>query len=215
MKKRIEFRQSVRLLMICIYCSCSVVALNAQKVYSAFWTGADVKYKLAKKWEISLEEQLRIVGSPYFFDQLLTEVGIEYKLSKYLRPSISYRKTFENGNYWNDRLDLNVVFRLKLGNWKIQDRVKFQTEFGRTSPDLYIWRNKVKIDYRIKKKIIPYAFFESFYAFEPETQRIYKIRTGGGINLGIKKKNTVKLFSFFQTGEIYSIVAGLSYSREL
>jgi hypothetical protein len=215
MKKRIEFRQSVRLLMICIYCSCSVFALNAQRVDHAFWTGVDVKYELAKKWEFSIEEQLRIVGRPYYFDELLTEVGIEYKLSKYLRPSISYRKTFENGKYWNDRMDFNIVFRLKLGKWKFQDRMKFQTDFGRTSTDLYKWRNKVKIDYRIKKRVIPYTFFESFYAFEPEVQRIYKIRTGGGINLGIKKKNTVKLFSFFQTGDIYSVVAGLSYSREL
>ena len=214
MKMRIELRHPFILLLI--YTLLSVMcSANAQQVNHAIWTGVEAEFKLTKKWNISFEEQLRIEGKPYFFNQLLSEVGIEYKLSKYLRPSVSYRRTFVSERYWTDRMDFNVKLRLKLGKWKIQDRIKFQTDFGRTEPDLYKLRNKLEFEYKVKKKIVPFIFCDSFYSFAPEFQRIYKIRIGGGVDLGIGKKNALKFFSFFQTGDIYSVVTGLNYSRQL
>lgn len=214
MKMRIKYRHPFSLILI--YTLIGVISdANAQQLNHAIWTGVEAEYKLSKKWNVSLEEQLRIEGRPYFFNQLLTQVGVEYKLSKYIRSSISYRKTLVSEGYWTDRMDLNVKLRLKMGKWKIQDRIKFQTDFGRNDSDIYKLRNKLELEYKVKRRIVPFVFFDSFYSFAPETQRIYKIRTGGGIDLGMGKKNTFKLFSFFQTGEIYSVVTGLNYSREL
>lgn len=215
MRKKINSNCKHRILLLLAISMGFWSHVFSQETQHAIWTGASIELGFGKKWEVQLEEQLRVVGSPYNFDQLLTQIGVEYKLSKYFRPSIAFRKTFENGGQWSDRLDLITKLRYRTGKWKFQNRLKFQTSFKNSGNHTYKLRNKFEIEYQVKKKFTPFAFGELFYGLNSDVQSINRTRLGGGLDYSWKKKNTLKLFSFYQSGSEPIVVTGLNYSRQL
>ena len=173
------------------------------------WTTIGLEYKLNKKWNFGIEEQLRLKEDISTIDEYFTQLNAEYSVSKNFTLGAGLRYIKENdteGNiqgYENHfRFNADASYKHKINNFKIKYRLRYQNknELGVSNSEgdyanQHI-RFKTAIGYNFKNwKLDPKFSAEIFNHFEEGKQNGYdKYRLTLGTEYKLKNAGKINLF---------------------
>lgn len=137
------------------------------------WTEVGASGKVVKRldWALDINSRFGAAGLETFFPQ----VGFEYKVKKWFRPSIDYRYILDKDDYGNmlggHRINLNANFEKNIERFKVSARLRYQYAFNQIGgstdfdPDLdQAYRLKGAAKYDIDNSIFtPLFSTELFY----------------------------------------------------
>ncbi|MBL4861920.1 MAG: DUF2490 domain-containing protein, partial [Crocinitomicaceae bacterium] len=184
----------MRLSIILLFLGTSLSSFGQNDAYM-LWTELGVRGDVIKKmtWEVELNTRFDNKGIATFFPQ----VGLEYKVTKWFKPSVEYRFIVDKNKYGNykssNRLNFNANFKKGIERFDLGLRIRYQYAFDRLSVsesydadfDQAI-RLKPSISYDIKKSIfVPTVSAEFFYnpEYGPGGRDFTKVRIGVGTKL--------------------------------
>ena len=168
------------------------------------WGKVGVKGKIVKRfdWDAELNARVGRNGLETFFPQ----VGITYKLQKWVKPSLEYRFIIDKnqiGNYKSShRLNANLNFEKEWKGVGAELRVRYQYAFNRVNtlsydPDFdQAIRLKPAISYKIPNSIFtPDVSCEFFYdpLYGPRGQRFTKLRAAIGSKIKLSKQHSLSI----------------------
>lgn len=194
----------MRLLILTIsFFSC--FTLFSQNDEFQVWTEVGLKGDLIKRmdWMVDLNTRFGRFG----VEKILPEVGVDYKVKKWFKPSITYRSIIAKnqiGNYkLGHRINLNANFKKGVKRFEFAARIRYQFAFAKgASPVEYdadfdqAIRIKPSIEYDINNSIFTPKVSADFYydpVYGPNGQRFTKIRLAAGASLELKGPHS---FSF-------------------
>ena len=132
-----------------------------------------VDKKLIKGLHLSLEEELRFDNNFKSFDRFHTTLAVKYKVHENVKLGLgfaminSYSST--DAAFKNPRLRLfaDVTGTLKLGNWNLSLKERFQATFRTGNYNVYqnpvcalTLKSRLTVKYKGFKRAAPYAYFE-------------------------------------------------------
>ena len=172
---------------------------NAQTSDAELWTRVGISKKITKKISLHFEEQVRLNDNISSVKNFFSELGVVYRLNKYLRFSGNYRYksirradgTFRTAN----RFHGDIRFRYKAKPIIVFYRARMQVEHGirnkgpRTE---YYDRNKLTLKLDLDKKFSPYLSSEIYLNVNDGT--FDKVRYTIGVDLDLKKRNEISIF---------------------
>lgn len=208
----------------------SSVAAYSQHEFQV-WAEVGTTGKIVKQldWSVDLNSRFGNSGLETFFPQ----VGLEYKVKKWFRPSIDYRYILDKDKHGNmlggHRINVNANFQKEFGRFDVDGRLRYQYAFNRVinnvnfDPDLdQAFRFKGAVKYDIKKsKLSPVANAELFYdpQYGPSGPRFSKIRLSVGTQLNIKGPHKIsvkyQVDKWFEYGKNLRHVMAFSYAHKL
>lgn len=198
--------------------------LEAQIVSDAkLWTGITLNKK-ADDFSFSFKNQIRFDENISHLYKALSDLGVEYKITKGLYVETNYRlnrfNDYETNNYAiYHRFSLGLTYKHKLNKFRlaIKNRMQYATAKDNKIKGT-INRTKFKVGYKLNDQFVPYAFYEMFYFFD--MGYIVATRLSFGCKYAFNKKNSIKAFYFFE--DTYNIknlqhnhIWGLTYSIDL
>lgn len=166
------------------------------------WTETGVSGDLVKRtdWKFELNTRFDNRGIATFFPQ----VGIEYKLTKWLKPSLEYRFIIDRNKYGNykssNRINLNLGFDKSVDRFAFDFRCRYQFGFGNSGGSSYdsdfdqSFRFKPGIEYDINNCIFsPTMSCEFFYnpLLGVDGRQFDKLRFAVGSKLELKGNHKV------------------------
>ncbi|MDF1673275.1 MAG: DUF2490 domain-containing protein [Vicingaceae bacterium] len=197
---------------------------NAQIVSDArLWTAISIN-KEFDKFELSFNEEFRLDENMSHIDKVFSELGASYKILKGFDVSFNYRfsreNDYETGNYdLNSRIDLGLSYKHKINDFRISNRLKYQTETANPYENnpTYL-RNKLTTSYKLND-IAPFISYEFFYQFNEESV-INRTRISIGSKYKLNKNNSIKMFYIFEdkfntTRLKHSHIYGINYSIDI
>lgn len=206
----------ISLIILFIYCSCLSPVSAQIRQDAGMWATLTIQHALNKKINLVIDEEFRLKENYQRINLFYTNIGIDYKVNKFLKISPTYRtiqKKKLDGNYsYRHRLMLDVTVKKKIKKITLSERVRYQIEVQDfyTSkkgkfPEQYL-RLKTDIKYDLKKKITPYYSCEFRYQIRNPRgdgpvydNGFHRIRNVLGLEYEINKKNSINLYYLFQT----------------
>jgi hypothetical protein len=169
------------------------------------WTEIGLEGDLGEKFEGGLELTTRF--DSYGLETIFPQLGVKYKLTKWMRPSIDYRFVSDRnktGRYdISHRINANLDFKYKTGNLILKSRIRYQYSFDRfISSEVYepefdqAIRLKLSGEYDISKfALTPIISGEIFYdpMFGQFGRQVNKLRLFAGFKTDLKGPHS---FSF-------------------
>jgi len=189
------------------------------------WTEVGVKGDLVKKTDWSAELNTRFDGNGIatFFPQ----VGVEYKLTKWLRPSVEYRFVIDKNDYGNykaaNRLNVNAKFKEDIERLELECRIRYQYAFNNRGSFDYdadfdqAFRFKPEISYDINNFILtPKISSEFFYnpSLGEEGRRFNKVRFAVGASFDLNNNHDVS-FKYQLDKRFYAYDRGVRHVLSL
>lgn len=181
-----------------IFFSFFLISLSAYSQHEYMtWVELGAEGKLTKKLKLSGELNGRFgsSGVETFFPQL----GLEYKVTKWFKPSIEYRFIVDKNKYGNyhstNRLNINALLGHEYKRLDYSVRIRYQFAFNGASQASYdsdfdqAIRIKPAFKYNIKgSKISPELSAEFFYnpMYGPLSPGFNKVRAAAGIKWKLK-----------------------------
>lgn len=187
----------------------SYTALSQEKDFG-IWYGATVQAGITQKITADVSGMIRTYNNASKVEEGFLDVGLEYKLNKYLALSGSYRYTrsIENDLEYHPKhkLFLDLKGNIKVSAFTFAGRLRFQSGY-RTYlvyvedkiPD-YIARLKLKASYRTPVlPIDPYIYIETFLPLNKEPGKVIgKNRFAAGFEYTISTKHGIEAGYIFQ-----------------
>lgn len=216
---------------ILFFCSLTVSAFGQQNDEFMVWTNVGVSGDLVKRtdWTAELNTRFDNQGVATFFPEL----GINYKLTKWLKPSVEYRFVIDKNRYGNykaaHRLNFNAKFKENFDRLSLGFRLRYQYAFDSRSSFDYdadfdqAFRFKPEIEYDINDFILSPKFTSEFF-YNPTLgengRRFDKVRIGIGASFDLNNDHDIsfryqidKRFHAFDRGVRH--VIALSYEYKL
>lgn len=223
--------------LILILCVVTFVCKAQTRHDAGTWLTLSLQYPVSKKTSIVLDQELRLKENYQRINLFYTNVGVDYKLNKFIKISPTYRsiqKKQMNGNYsYRHRFMLDVTLKKKIQKFTISERVRYQIEVA----DFYTSRKgklaeqflrlKTDLKYQLTKKITPYVSCELRYQIRaPKGDgplydgEFHRIRNVIGAEYQINKKNAINLYYLIQSEFDISTpetiyILGIGYSLTL
>lgn len=156
------------------FATCLLFGVSAHSQHEfQVWTEVGTSGKVMSRlsWAVDLNSRFGAAGLETFFPQ----VGFEYKVKKWFRPSIDYRYILDKDKYGNmlsgHRINLNGNFEKGVDRFDLSARLRYQYAFNRLGgstsfdPDLdQAFRLKGAVKYDINNSIFtPLFSTELFY----------------------------------------------------
>lgn len=210
-----------------------VSALSAQttvvKKDLETWSSLGAEAKLGKKWNVGIEEQLRLRENSTVTDEFFTGISLKYTaIDKKLKFAGGYRFISENNSKTNyeleQRLNFDVIYLHSFNRLKLSTRLRYQSrnDIGEKAVDgdysrQYL-RLKLQAKYKIKNwKLDPIASVELFRKFEKYTIPYFSdLRFRVGTSYNMKKFGEIQ--AFYQINQEFGVsypqttyVIGLGY----
>lgn len=174
------------------------------------WLGMDVEHKLCRKLDLEFSGGVKFSEKVSQMDQLFVGSGLQFKFSKFLSLSASYRLTskLEDNSryYYRHKFFLDLKTALPAGNFSFSGRFRLQ----RTSKTYleekddriltYCGRLKLKAAYNIPHSPVnPYLYEETFISgFSGNDWNLNKYRLSAGTEIKITRKSSIDLGYIFQ-----------------
>ena len=220
-----------KVILLCLFISNTPT--KAQRVPDGgLWSTFSLEFALNKKFGMFVTEEIRFKENLTRVNLFYTNVGLEYKIVKGLKTSLSYRPTQkitdENLISHRHRIQWDVAAKKSFGNFDLSYRHRLQAEvknfFTSDNGNLMEWysRNKVQLKYDFDKPLTPYLSIEMRYqirdARSPESNYVWhRSRYQGGFDYEINSHNLMGAYYMFQ--EEYNIadpesqqIIGLEYT---
>lgn len=134
---------------------------------------ASVDKKLIKGLHLSLEEELRFDNNFKSFDRFHTTLALKYKVHENVKLGLGYAlinsysssdAAFKNARH---RIFFDVTGTLKLGNWNLSLKERFQATFRTGDYNVYqnpacalTLKSRLMVKYKGFRRAAPYAYFE-------------------------------------------------------
>jgi hypothetical protein len=169
------------------------------------WNSVGIEYKLNKKWDFGLQQQLRLENNSSELKNYFTQMEAQYELFKNFKLGLGLRYINVNDNkgaiqgmeqYF--RYQLDASFGHKLKRFKLNYRLRYQNKRelfleSYEVPNLnQAWRFRLKLDYNIRSwKIDPYLAGELFNTYQDGQNNgltDYRLILGANYNLKIYGK---------------------------
>ncbi|MDB3907290.1 DUF2490 domain-containing protein [Crocinitomicaceae bacterium] len=132
------------------------------------WTGISIKYKLNKKLQFNLDQQVRMSQNMQAIRSSFFEFGARYKWNKYVSTKVQYRYTIRNEQRNVNRFTVDAIAKWK---WKSADlKFSYRTRFQHAmvvytgQPFTYL-RNRLRMSYYGFKRLEPFLSYENFFKF--------------------------------------------------
>jgi len=209
-----------------IICAAAISGSVASQTSDAeLWTGAGISKNITKKVSLNFEEQVRINENISSVKNFFSEIGLAFRLNKYLKFSGNYR--FKNvqrldGTYRiTNRFHGDIRIRYKAKPIIALYRARIQMETGQRNNGPrtdYYDRNKLTLKLDLDKKFSPYVSSEVYLNITGK--QFDKVRYTLGFDLDLNKRNEVSIFyriqrEFNVNNPKYSYIIGLSYFYKL
>lgn len=168
------------------------------------WLRAGAEGKIIKKlsWSGELNGRIGSYGLETFFPQ----AGLEYKVTKWFRPSVEYRFLIDKNKYGNykasSRLNFNANFKKSLNDFDFGLRLRYQYAFNSLSVQSYnsdfdkAFRFKGQVAYKVDGTIFtPGLSGEMFFdpQYGPTTPGFTKFRLAMGTKINLKGPNSLSV----------------------
>lgn len=211
-------------------CLLGSTAFSQQNDNYMVWTNIGVSGDLVKKtdWTAEISTRFDNSGIATFFPQ----IGVNYKLTKWLKPSVEYRFIIDKNNFGNykaaHRLNFNAKFKEDFDRLGLGLRVRYQYAFDSRGNFDYdadfdqAFRFKPEISYDIKNFILtPKVSSEFFYnpSLGENGRRFDKMRLGIGASLDLNNDHEIsfkyqldKRFFAFDRGVRHVLAISYEYS---
>jgi hypothetical protein len=200
--------------------------IHAQIDDVGLWLGLAAQKQITRQWEASLGEQLRLNHDLTSVNQLLTDIGVAYSITKKFKAGINYRFINSNQeNYYSKRhrFYMDLSYKEKTGSVTFTLRERIQSQFSDyySSEDgkVPVWtlRSKLTSKFDIEKKYSPYLSGEIYYLFdspkEIEGYTRYRIETG--INYDFNRIHSLNPFILYQhiiSPPFDELIYGMTYT---
>jgi hypothetical protein len=203
---------------IAVFFVCMLYALlgNAQTGDAGMWNTLTIQHPLTKKISLVIDQEFRLKENYQRINLFYTNIGIDYKLTKFLKISPTYRtiqKKRLDGTYsFRHRLMLDVTLKKKFKKFTLSERVRYQAEVQ----DFYTSRKgklveqflrlKTDFKYPATEKITPYISCELRYQIRSPrgdgplyNNKFHRVRNVLGVEYEINKKNAINLYYVIQS----------------
>ncbi|HBC77291.1 MAG TPA: hypothetical protein DEO60_00960 [Bacteroidales bacterium] len=174
------------------------------------WYSVAAEKKLVKNLGLDLDANVRTFNNASKIEEAFFDLGLSFKLNKYLSAGVSYRFTEfkENDDLFHPRHKwfADIRGKLPLGDFDLTARFRFQQRYKTYFEDendkesKEVGRIKLKMSYNIPSfPVNPYISTELFFPMFGQSERIVeKNRFMAGIGYNISKKNSLELEYMFQ-----------------
>lgn len=154
-------------LLLSIFIFCFTLPVFSQTENFGSWMTLGFNKGLGKKFELSIDQEFRLKDNLSTINLFYTNVGINYKVTKFLKVAFVYRnvqKKKENGAYGiRSRIYTDVALKFKPGKWTLGYRARLQAEWRQAGynrdkgnvPEVFL-RNLFKAGYEVGPHLTPY-----------------------------------------------------------
>ena len=184
------------------------------------WTSIGFEKNLPHSFSFEFEQELRIKDQLSTFSQTFSEVSLSYKVIDGLNISIPYRYAVFDDKI-KQRLSLGASYKYKFNPLSLKYRTKLQRSFEKEKTHEYLIRNKLIIEYKLRKRIEPYCSGELFHKFNKSNNELDEYRISFGLAVDLPRKSSIKIFYIFKNEDLTKTnpdkinVFGLSYTFKL
>lgn len=185
------------------------VSFSQEKDFG-IWYSVTTDFNIVKKLKLDFDVNVRTNDNASEIEEAFFDIGLTYKVNKYLSAAASYRFTEfqekQNEFYPRHKWFADVKGRLPVGDFDISTRLRFEQRYktyfkdeNDKEPQEHL-RIKPKIQYDIPSfPVNPYLYAELFFpVFNQEKSNLDKARYSAGIQYNIAKKHSVELEYIFQ-----------------
>ena len=161
------------------------------------WSKLKTSLKINKKTLLSNKTELRTFDNSRQVSQFYTQFAINQKLNKKITTSFAWRLKVLNEEFSYiiaNRFHNDLNFKHKFSDLSFNFRLRTQINFNRFSRyDLYE-RTRLKLKYKINKKIAFYIYQELYFLLSPSDNYFFnKTRFGSGIEYKINKRTDLEI----------------------
>ena len=184
------------------------------------WASIAFEKNLSHSLSLEFEQELRIKDQLSTFSQTFSEVSLSYKVIDGLNISIPYRYAVFDDKI-KQRLSLGASYKYNFNPISLKYRTKLQRSFEKEKTHEYLIRNKLIIEYKLRKRIEPYCSGELFHKFNKSNNELDEYRVSFGLAVDLKRKSSIKIFYIFKNEDLTKTnpdkinVFGLSYTFKL
>ena len=184
------------------------------------WTSIGFEKNLPHSLSLEFEQELRIKDRLSTFSQTISEVSLSYKVIDGLNISIPYRYAVFDDKI-KQRLSLGASYKYNFNPISLKYRTKLQRSFEKEKTHEYLIRNKLIIEYKLRKRIEPYCSGELFHKFNKSNNELDEYRISFGLAVDLPRKSSIKIFYIFKNEDLTKTnpdkinVFGLSYTFKL
>jgi hypothetical protein len=181
---------------------------DAQVQDFQIWTGPVLKYNFSKKFRAEFEQQFRFNDNASKYDYTFSELGLRYKVFKYLELKAVFRQSFlppaESGSGISDSDKSRLCFAAGTGTELFNTgvnlgyRLMYQDSWENSSlkTSQYI-RNRINVDYNLSKLVDPYIDWESYFRLDGKNE-FRQNRYTVGLNWRILKQLNLDTYYRYQ-----------------
>ena len=184
------------------------------------WINIGFEKNLPHSFSLEFEQELRIKDQLSTFSQTFSEVSLSYKVIDGLNIRIPYRYAVFDDKI-KQRLSLGASYKYKFNPISLKYRTKLQRSFEKEKTHEYLIRNKLIIEYKLRKRIEPYCSGELFHKFNKSNNELDEYRVSFGLAVDLPRKSSIKIFYIFKNEDLTKTnpdkinVFGLSYTFKL
>jgi hypothetical protein len=177
------------------------------------WMTLSLNKDLSKKFTLGLDQEFRLKENLTTINLFYTNVGVSYKVTKFLKVGLVYRminKQKNDGSYgMRSRIYSDLTFKVKPGKWTFSNRTRYQIEWRQAGynselnglPEAYL-RNLTKIGHEIGPHATPYVATEFRWQLqnprEPWANGFNRTRFIGGMDYKFNDMHTIGTYFLFQ-----------------
>jgi hypothetical protein len=161
------------------------------------WSKLKTSLKINKKTLFSNKTEIRTFDNSRQMSQFYTQFSINKKLNKKITTSFAWRFKVLNEEFSYiiaNRFHNDLNFKHKFSDLSFNFRLRTQINFDRySSNDLYE-RTRLKMNYKINKKIAFYIYQELYFLLSPSDNYFFnKTRFGSGIKYELNQKTDLEI----------------------
>jgi hypothetical protein len=164
---------------------CNFYALSQGNKDFTSWNAFNCEYKISKDFNLLFTEGIRFRENLTRLNQFLTEVGVEYKIKKKIKTSLTLRtvQKLEPENYFSfrHRMAWDINLKKKVNKFTFQYRHRLQSEIKNyyssakgKLPSLFE-RHKFQLKYEIDKRFEPFVSVETQYQWKDPRNMFYNM----------------------------------------
>jgi hypothetical protein len=161
------------------------------------WTGAGVEVDIAERVEVQATQHLRLGMSPFGTGEALTDLGLGFQPSEYLKLGAAYRfGVVDIGDKaeLRHRLAFDATLPFKADALRISLRERYQVRIGTAyNTARHTLRTRLKLKLKTESPVHPYASLEPHVELGGSGAQLTKWRTTAGTAIELDR-TTLDLF---------------------
>lgn len=199
----------------------------AQVNDAGLWLNISIDKKLNNKFTLSLKQSFRLNENMAELGTALSDLGLEYKISKGFSVSGNYRfsqrRQLDDTYSSRHRYYTDLNYRIKAQPFVVRFRGRYQSQYNdlfsgeqNRAASNYL-RGRLSVQYKPAARYLPYISSEWFYPVnDPELRQVDRIRCIAGVEYEWSKKSSFDLFYMYQSernqkNPLHEFIIGLGY----